>query len=361
VTRRTGAVAAAGGAIGLWSLNAAAGGAALEQLTVLQVLALQFAGAFAVLAGHRAKQRRAVAPVLAPRTMAIGSVGLAGTIGLQYLAFGLAPLLAANAIAYAWPLLVAAWIALTGGGRGARASLAFAAIGFAGVVLVFAARGEHGPAGSAPLVGYVAALGSALAMATYTVAVNRVRVPAGDLLLAGTGAGALLTAPAALIEGADWTPLWAAALALAIGAAMLAAGYGLWTLAMAAPGGARLAPAAYATPLLSTGLLIATGERLPALGLAGCGLIVVCALGAVAGALGRQPAPASSSSSRRCTSAAAIAPSPTAPPTRLVEPWRASPAAKKPGTLVSSTSGSRSSGQPAGRAPRSSRSGPVST
>lgn len=43
-----------------------------------------------------------------PGTASVGVVGLAGTIALQYLAFATAPLVAANATAYAWPLLVAA-------------------------------------------------------------------------------------------------------------------------------------------------------------------------------------------------------------------------------------------------------------
>jgi len=46
-----------------------------------------------------------------------------------------------------------------------------------------------------------------------------------------------------------------------------------------------------------------------------------------------QDAPASSSR-RWCASATAIAPSPTAPATRLIEALRASPAAKRPGTLA---------------------------
>ncbi len=69
---------------------------------------------------------------------------------------------------------------------------------------------------------------------------------------------------------------------------MMAAGYGLWTLAMANPVGPRLAPAAYATPLLSTGLLLATGQRLSPLGLLGCALIVLCAAGVVFRALPRR-------------------------------------------------------------------------
>jgi len=59
---------------------------------------------------------------------------------------------------------------------------------------------------------------------------------------------------------------------------------------MAHPLGERLAPLAYATPLLSTGLLLATGHRLSPLGLVGCGLIVVCASGCVLDALDRRPA-----------------------------------------------------------------------
>ena len=86
--------------------------------------------------------------------------------------------------------------------------------------------------------------------------------------------------------------------------------------------------------------------------------------GALRSELGQLDGPRStpsSSSRRRWASAAAMAPSPTAPATRLVEPWRTSPAAKRPGTLVSRASGSRSSGQGSGRRPCSSRSGPVRT
>lgn len=273
------AVVAACGAIVLWSANATAAGAALAHLSVLQVLALQFAGAFATLVVARRVRGDAVqrSALLRTQTLALGVIGLTGTITLQYVAFATAPLVAANAIAYAWPLLVAAWTALAPGGR--RSPLLLAIVGFGGVVLLFAARDGGGSSGSAPLLGYAAALGSAFAMAGYTVSAGRTEVRAGDLLLAGTGAGALATVPAALLAGDAWSPAWAVALGLGIGVAMMAGGYGLWTLAMAHPAGVRLAPAAYATPLLSTGLLLATGQQLAPLGLVGCGLIMLCAAG----------------------------------------------------------------------------------
>ncbi|MDQ3766001.1 MAG: DMT family transporter [Actinomycetota bacterium] len=277
------AVAAACGAIAIWSTNAVAGGAALAHLTVLQVLALQFGGAFLVLAAVRTRRRDGAAEPgsLGPRAITVGVVGLTGTIVLQYLAFATAPLVAANAIAYAWPLLTAVWAAFAPGTRGSRMSLALAVVGFGGVLLLFAARGDPGSSESAPLLGYVAALGSAVTMAGYTLTAGRSGARTGDLLLVGTGAGALGTVPAALLEGSPWSPGWAVALGLGIGVAVMAAGYALWTRAMAHPAGARLAPAAYATPLLSTGLLLATGQRLSPLGLLGCALIVLCAGGVV--------------------------------------------------------------------------------
>lgn len=107
-----------------------------------------------------------------------------------------------------------------------------------------------------------------------------------DLLLAGTGAGALATIPAALVQGAPWSPTCAVALGLGIGVAMMALGYGLWTRAMAHPAGACLAPAAYAGPLLSTCLLLLTGHRLSPLGLGA--LIVLCAAAVILDALPRR-------------------------------------------------------------------------
>jgi len=105
------ALGAAGGAVAVWSTNAVAAGAALQELTVAQVLALQFAAATTLLAITRALEdpKRPTGdesrPRLTGRAATVSVVGLAGTIALQYLAFATAPLVAANAIAYAWPLV----------------------------------------------------------------------------------------------------------------------------------------------------------------------------------------------------------------------------------------------------------------
>lgn len=67
----------------------------------------------------------------------IGVVGLTGTISLQYLAFSLAPIVAANVLTYGWPLLAAGWLAATLRSRQALHSAALAVIGFGGVALIF--------------------------------------------------------------------------------------------------------------------------------------------------------------------------------------------------------------------------------
>ncbi len=130
------AAVAAAAAIVIWSTNAAAGGAALRGLTVIQVLALQFGGACVTLALARAiqtrREHRASAPVRgrpSRGSIAVAVLGLAGTMTLQYVAFALAPLVAANAIAYSWPLMVAAGVGVT---HGSRRPIALAMVGFAG-------------------------------------------------------------------------------------------------------------------------------------------------------------------------------------------------------------------------------------
>jgi len=291
---------AAGGAVLVWSTNAVAAGAALQQLTVAQVLALQFAAATGVLAIARAIEDTKRAPAsedpspLTARAVAVSVVGLAGTIALQYLAFATAPLVAANAIAYAWPLMVAAWAALAPGRRGSRVSVMLALLGFAGVVMLFFQRGNDS-GGGAPLVGYAAALGSALAMAWYTLTAGQLAARRTDLLLVATTIGAAVTVPLALTQSAGWSPGTAVALGIYTGLGPMAAGYALWTHAMSHPTGPRLAPIAYATPLLSTLVLLVSGESLQPIGLIGSGLIVICAVGVLAQ---RRPTPSASRDSR---------------------------------------------------------------
>jgi len=67
-----------------------------------------------------------------------------------------------------------------------------------------------------------------------------------------------------------------------LGVGPMAAGYGLWTVAMTDGGAEHLAPIGYATPLLSTLLLLGTGTPATATTLIGVGLVLACSIGVLA-------------------------------------------------------------------------------
>lgn len=271
-------------AVVLWSTNAWAAGVALDAMSVGWLLLVQYAvAAAALLTVRRIRRGRDAAPGSGVTMLAVGVgiVGLTGTIFMQYLAFATAPIVAANVLAYAWPLLAAIAVAVTDRSRQAVTLAVLALIGFAGVGLIFASPGpadavQDGPAAT---WGYVAALGSAACMATYTLASSRIRIAATAVLIPATLTGAAVAAVVTAIAGSAW-PHPAGWLAAAyIGLGPMAAGYGLWTLAMAGGGAERLAPIGYATPLLSTVLLLATGAPATTTILIGIALVLVCSIG----------------------------------------------------------------------------------
>lgn len=103
----------------------------------------------------------------------------------------------------------------------------------------------------------------------------------GGALLLATCVGAAGALAIAIADGTPWPggTGWLAAAYLGVGP--MALGYLLWSRAMAAPRGRRLAPLGYATPVLSTALLLATGHPIAGTGLLGAAL----ALGSIAGVL----------------------------------------------------------------------------
>ncbi len=93
--------------------------------------------------------------------------------------------------------------------------------------------------------------------------------------LTGTVAAAVL-----VILADSSSPAVAGMLAAAyLGLGPMAAGYALWTFAMARGGVVRLSPLGYTTPLLSTLLLLAAGAPATTSTLAGVGLVLACSLG----------------------------------------------------------------------------------
>lgn len=287
----TGALLFALGGIALWSTNALAGSETLDRLPVGIVVLVQCGAAAVALGAARQVARRRDGPALplgrADRrfVIALGGVGFGGTLVLQYVAFAHAPIVEANIIAYGWPMFAAVWLALTGLDRRSAAGLVFACIGFAGVGTIVAGGGD-GLSGGGSALGYAAALGSGVCMAFYSVGAGRARVPALDAMLCGAVVGALAGLGLALGEGVSWTPSadWLGAVYLGLGPC--AAGYAAWSAGMARSGGS-LAPIGYATPLVSTAVLLAAGREVsgtPAL--IGGALVVVCIAGVVVSAHG---------------------------------------------------------------------------
>ncbi len=285
-------VAAAFAAVALWSTNALAAKLALAELGVLQVLALQFGGATATLAALRvARSARTGGPgetVQLPSLrlpyvlggMAVGVVGLTGTISLQYLAFATAPIVEANVIAYGWPLFAAIWAAIAYRTRLALTGVPLAMVGFAGVALILGSGGGFGTAGGGT-AGYAAALASAACMTLYTVAAGRSRVPADASLLLASTLGMVFALVLCAAGTAPWVwsgaGAWAASIYAGVGP--MAGGFLLWSVAMSGEGVEKLAPLGYATPLLSTALLLLFGETLAPGGLLGSALVLICSIG----------------------------------------------------------------------------------
>ncbi len=285
-------------AILFWSTNALAAKFALADLGVVQVLALQFAGATATLATIRAGSGRGTSA--APRAnrsseavrrpspvssgVLVGVVGLTGTIFLQYLAFATAPIVEANVVAYGWPLFAALWAALAYRSRQTLAGVPLAIVGFAGVALILG-PGTSFASTDGGTAGYVAALASAVCMAFYTIMSGSLRAPVGTFLLPAAALGMVFALALCVAGLAPWVWMsaslgaWAASVYAGVGP--MAGGFLLWGLAMSGGGAKRLGPLGYATPLLSTVLLLLFGETFTSTTLFGALLILVCSIGVV--------------------------------------------------------------------------------
>lgn len=203
---------------------------------------------------------------------ALGVAGLFGYHLLFFLALRNAPALEANLLNYTWPLLIVLFSALLPV-QGKRAGLrwwhvAGAGLGLAGTVLILTSSGEAGFSASA-WRGYLAAAGASIVWALYSVLSRRfAAVPsiavAGYCLVTAAGAGLCHL----LFEQTVWphgASQWVAIAGLGIGPIGLA--FYVWDHGVKHGDIRVLGAAAYATPLLSTLLLVLLGfgQATPAL------------------------------------------------------------------------------------------------
>ena len=223
----------------------------------------------------------------------LGVGGLFGFHLLYFVALRLAPPVAANLLNYLWPLLLVILSGLLPGERLRWYHGVGAAIGFAGAGLLVTTGGrlsiESGHA-----LGYLAALASAFVWAGYSALSRRVRgtpteAVAGFCLATSFLAGLchFATETTAVLTGQQWL------IVLAMGLGPIGGAFFVWDYGVKRGDIQALGAFGYATPLLSTMLLIVFGraESSTSVWLA-CGLIVAGALLAGQDVFRRKPQPA---------------------------------------------------------------------
>ncbi|MDX8531428.1 DMT family transporter [Mesorhizobium sp. VK25A] len=303
------------GAVALWATNALVGKTLLAAYPVSQVQFLQFCGAALVfalirlfpspLAGEGGSARsaetdegcwtdrrhcQAGTPLIRrlrrhflPQgekvtsevaAYAVGFIGLVGTMVLQYIGFASMPVIEANLVAYTWPLMTAAAVIVLGRPRRPLLLGLAAALGFVGVALVIS--GGRAPTwfGGGSFVGYLAAFGSALCMAFYSLIVGRLAVSPERLLLPSALIGVALTFAWCLHDGVVRPSGAHLLLGLYLGAGPMGLGYYFWSRAAKLDQGGRIAVVAYLTPIASTFLLTLSGESLSMTAVAGAVLVI---------------------------------------------------------------------------------------
>jgi len=215
-----------------------------------------------------------------PVVWALGIGGLFGYHALYFAALRLAPPAESGLINYLWPLLIVLFSSLLPGEHLRRAHIAGALLGFAGVVVLIAGRGAF-DARAEYMPGYLCAFVAAFVWAGYSVLSRRFGQVPTDAVAGFCLATALLSLVCHLaFETTVWpesTVQWLAVLGLGLGP--VGAAFYVWDIGMKRGDIRFLGVASYATPVLSTLLLVVAGYAEPTLTLAlACGLIVAGAL-----------------------------------------------------------------------------------
>ncbi len=193
-------------------------------------------------------------------------LGIGGLFGYHALYFGalqLAPPAEANLVNYLWPLLIVLLSAPLAGERLGWTHLAGAGLGFAGVALLAFGRGLQFTESHA--LGYALALGCAFTWAIYSVLSRRFGETPTDAIAGFCAASGLLSLVCHLaFERTVWpasTTAWLAVLALGLGPA--GGAFYFWDHAVKRGDIRALGAVSYATPILSTAILIVCGLAEP--------------------------------------------------------------------------------------------------
>ena len=198
-------------------------------------------------------------------TLLVGVYGLFGFHFLLFIALRNAPAVEANLINYLWPLgmVVMAPLFLKDVQLRGRHIVA-ALIGFTGAAIAILGRGGHSDAAVEFHMGYVIALASAFVWASYSLLTRR--LPAFPTAAVGgfaAASGVLSLVCHALLEPAVALSAQDLVLIAILGLGPLGGAFFLWDAAIKLGDTRRIGLLAFATPILSTVmLLLTTGQVL---------------------------------------------------------------------------------------------------
>jgi drug/metabolite transporter (DMT)-like permease len=217
-----------------------------------------------------------------PASLALGIYGLFAYHSLYFAALKLAPPAEAHLVSSLWALLIVLFSALLPGSRLRWAHVLGALLGLAAAtLLVWDKLGASGGLGTAPL-GFALAFCCALVWSSYSVASRLLAsVPSESIAVSCLATAVLAFLCNRLFETwvmpADWVA-WAALIAL--GAGPVGAAFLLWDIGMKRGDVSLLGVLSYASPIISTLLLVALG-----LAQATWSLVVACMLMVAAAAI----------------------------------------------------------------------------
>lgn len=198
-------------------------------------------------------------------TLAVGVYGLFGFHFLLFMALRKAPAVEANLINYLWPLGMVVMAPLFLPGHTLRARHVVAAIvGFAGAATAILGRGTTETTGAGLSVGYLIALASAFVWASYSLLTRRLSAfPTAAVGGFAAVSGLLALACHAWLESPVTLANQDLMLLALLGLGPLGGAFFLWDAAIKIGDPRRIGLLAFATPILSTVmLLLTTGQPL---------------------------------------------------------------------------------------------------
>jgi len=227
-----------------------------------QLVAMAFAvGAAAGFAVQVVRGRPLLQPLRQPPSVwLLGVAGLFGYHVFYFLALQSAPAVEANLINYLWPLLIIVFAGLLPGEHLGRPQITGAAAGLAGTLLLV--TGGQGLTIRADYAaGYLSALACAVTWAAYSVLSRRFGQVPTEAVTGFCLVTAILAALCHLtFETTVWPQGWGWLYVLAMGIGPLGAAFFVWDVGVKRGDIQTLGALSYATPLLSTGLLILAGR-----------------------------------------------------------------------------------------------------